>query len=68
MTITTGMYYAFMVMLFLATNGHLRLLTIFFISCELIPFGTVTFSRSLRRQSYLCFGKALPWDSSLRFR
>lgn len=47
MTITSGMYYAFMVLLFFATNGHLRLITIFFQSASVIPFGTVTWKPEL---------------------
>lgn len=47
MTITSGMYYAFMVLLFLATNSHIRLITIFFDSAVVIPFGTVTWRPEL---------------------
>lgn len=47
MTITSGMYYAFMMMLFLATNGHIRLITIFFGSAVMIPFGTITWRPEL---------------------
>lgn len=47
MTITSGMYYAFMVLLFLATNGHIRLIAIFFNSAVVIPFGTVSWRPEL---------------------
>lgn len=47
MTITSGMYYAFLVMLFLAIDGHVRLIDLFYRSAALIPFGTVTFSLQL---------------------
>ena len=67
MTITTGMYYAFMVMLFLATNGHLRLLTIFFISCELIPFGTVTFRPELAQAILLMFRESIAMGLQFAF-
>ncbi len=42
MTITSGMYYAFMVLLFFATDGHLRLMGIYYGSALRIPFGMVT--------------------------
>lgn len=41
MTITSGMYYAFLSMLFLAIDGHLRLIGMFYESARLIPFGMV---------------------------
>lgn len=47
MTITSGMYYAFMVLLFLATDGHIRLISIFIGSAVVIPFGTITFRPEL---------------------
>lgn len=47
LTITSGMYYAFMVLLFLATNGHLRLIAIFFQSALAVPFGTVAWKPEL---------------------
>lgn len=42
MTVTSGVYYAFLSLLFLATNGHLEMLGLFFASTRLIPFGEVT--------------------------
>lgn len=59
MTITSGMYYAFMVLLFLATNGHLRLLTIFFSSALLIPFGTVTWRPELAQVMLTMFQECI---------
>lgn len=41
MTITSGLYYAFLAMIFLAVDGHLRLIALFFASARLIPFGEV---------------------------
>ena len=41
MTVTSGLYYTFLSLLFLATNGHLYLLSMFFASARLIPFGEV---------------------------
>lgn len=40
-TVSSGLYYAFIVLVFFATNGHLRLISIFYVSAEQIPFGTV---------------------------
>lgn len=42
MTITSGIYYALLSLLFLTTNGHLRMIGLFYTSAELIPFGEVT--------------------------
>lgn len=67
MTITSGMYYAFMVMLFLATNGHLRLLAIFFISSELIPFGTVTFRPELTQAILRMFRESIAMGLQFAF-
>ncbi len=41
MTITSGLYYAFLAMIFLAIDGHVRLIALFFSSARLIPFGEV---------------------------
>ncbi len=41
MTITSGIYYAFMALIFLATDGHVRLIALFFSSARLVPFGEV---------------------------
>ena len=41
MTITSGMYYTFLVLLFLAGNGHVRLMALIYSSARLIPFGEV---------------------------
>ncbi len=38
-TLSAGLFYAFLVMLFLASNGHLELIALFFASARLIPFG-----------------------------
>ena len=38
-TVTSGLYYAFLAMLFLAGNGHVDLIALFFASSRLIPFG-----------------------------
>lgn len=47
MTVTSGMYYAFLVLLFFAVNGHIRLIGIFFSSAVLVPFGQVNLTREL---------------------
>lgn len=47
MTITAGMYNAFLVLLFIATNGHVRLISIYYSSGVLVPFGTVSFRPEL---------------------
>ena len=47
MTITSGMYYAFLMLLFFAMDGHLRLLGIIYGSARLVPFGAVRISPGL---------------------
>ena len=42
MTVTSGMYYAFLMLLFFAVDGHLKLFDIFFSTARLIPFGSVS--------------------------
>lgn len=59
MTITSGMYYAFMVLLFFATNGHLRLLTIFYSSAVLLPFGTITLRPELTQAILTMFQESI---------
>lgn len=46
-TVTSGMYYACIVLLFFASDSHLRLFQMFFDSARLIPFGQVAFNREL---------------------
>ena len=41
MTITSGMYYTFLVLLFLAGDGHVHLMALIYSSARLIPFGEV---------------------------
>ncbi|MCI8418024.1 MAG: flagellar biosynthetic protein FliR [Lachnospiraceae bacterium] len=41
MTITSGMYYTFLVLLFLTGNGHVHLLGLIYHSAQLVPFGQV---------------------------
>ena len=46
-TVSSGIYYAFMVLIFFASNSHLRLLALFYQSVQLIPYGKVTFNPML---------------------
>lgn len=43
MTVSSGLFYAFLFLLFLAGDGHLRFLGLIFTSARLIPFGQVQF-------------------------
>ncbi len=40
-SVTSNLYYGFLVLLFLATDGHVWLIRLFYRSAYLIPFGTV---------------------------
>ena len=46
-TVSSGIYYAFMVLIFFASNSPLQLLALFCQSVQLIPFGKVTFNPML---------------------
>lgn len=46
-TVTSGLYYALLVLLFFASDSHLRLIGIFFHSAEQIPYGQVMWNRQL---------------------
>lgn len=46
-TVTSGLYYALIVLLFFASDSHLRLIGIFFHSAEQIPYGQVMWNRQL---------------------
>lgn len=41
MTVSSGLYYAFLFLLFLAGDGHVRFLGMIFASARLVPFGRV---------------------------
>lgn len=47
MTVSSEFYYVFLMLLFFAVNGHLRLVSIFFGSAELVPFGQVVLGPGL---------------------
>lgn len=49
MTVTTGLFYAFLFLLFLAGDGHVRFLGLIFASARLIPFGHVKFGPEVSR-------------------
>lgn len=46
-TVTSEMQYALVILLFLAGNGHLRLVSVFFGSASAVPFGQVSLSPAL---------------------
>lgn len=59
MTISSGMYYTFLILLFFATDGHLRLLSVFYESAYLIPFGTVSFRPELTQAILSTFRESI---------
>lgn len=59
MTLTSGLYYGFMTLLFFATNGHLRLVGIFFGSAQQIPFGMVTLRPELSMEILHIFEESI---------
>lgn len=49
MTVSSGLFYAFLFLLFLAGDGHVRFLGLMFASARLIPFGQVEFGAEVSR-------------------
>ena len=54
-TVTSGVYYGFFVLLFFATNCHLRVIQIFFQSADVLPFGMVTLNTELPQAILVVF-------------
>lgn len=54
-TVTSGIYYGFFVLLFFATNCHLRVIQIFFQSADVLPFGMVTLNMELPQAILVVF-------------
>ena len=67
MTITSNLYYAFLFLLFLAGDGHVRLLALFFSSARLIPFGQVTIDTGLARMMLETFTANITMGLQLAF-
>lgn len=41
MTVSSGLYYAFLFLMFLAVDGHVNVIGMYFISARLVPFGEI---------------------------
>ena len=67
MTITSNLYYAFLFLLFLAGDGHVRLLALFFSSARLIHFGQVTIDTGLARMMLETFTANITMGLQLTF-
>ena len=67
MTITSNLYYTFLFLLFLAGDGHVRLLALFFSSARLIPFGQVTIDTGLARMMLETFTANITMGLQLAF-
>lgn len=67
MTITSNLYYAFLFLLFLAGDGHVRLLALFFSSARLIPFGQVNIDARLAQMMLDTFTANIAMGLQLAF-
>lgn len=67
MTITSNLYYAFLFLLFLAGDGHVRLLALFFSSARLIPFGQVNIDTRLAQMMLDTFTANIAMGLQLAF-
>lgn len=67
MTITSGMFYAYLVLLFFAVDGHLRLIHLFFSSAQAVPFGMITLSQELPQAIFRIFKECVVLGFQLAF-
>lgn len=67
MTITSGLFYAFLVLLFFAVDGHLRLIHLFFASAQTIPFGMIALSPQLPQAMLKIFEESIVLGFQLAF-
>ncbi len=66
-TISSGLYYVFICLVFFATNGHLRLIAIFYGSAQVIPFGTVSLQPEIVNVAANAFCQAILMGMQLAF-
>ncbi len=67
MTITSGMYYTFLVLLFLAGDGHVRLLALIYSSARMVPFGQVMIRPELSQLMVEIFKTSITTGLQLAF-
>ena len=67
MTITSGMYYTFLVLLFLAGDGHVRLMALIYSSARMVPFGEVVIRPELSRLMVEIFKTSITTGLQLAF-
>lgn len=66
-TVSSGIYNAFFILLLFATNGHLRIIRIFYESAQLIPFGAVSIRPELAEAMLTAFRHAILLGLQLAF-
>lgn len=66
-TVSQGLYYGFFMLLFLAVDGHLKLIEIFYTSSYQIPFGTVGFRPELSETIVGIFSDAILMGLKMAF-
>ena len=67
MTITSGMYSTFLVLLFLAGDGHVRLLALIYSSARMVPFGQVMIRPELSQLMVEIFKTSITTGLQLAF-
>lgn len=67
MTVSSGLFYAFLFLLFMAVDGHVHLIGLFFTSARLVPFGEVHIRPSCTRWFWRSLRPISSWGSSLPF-
>lgn len=66
-TVSSGLYYTFIVLIFFATNGHLRLISVFYTSAELIPFGSVSINPDIMKVAVDAFCQSIVMGMQFSF-
>ncbi len=67
MTVSAGLYYAFLFLLFLALDGHVRFIGLLFTSARLVPFGEVQFNLELSQMMLEIFKANIVMGLQLAF-
>lgn len=66
-SVTSNLYYGFLVLLFFATDGHVWVIRLFFQTAQLIPFGTVNATPELYWEILMLFQEAVVMGMQFAF-
>lgn len=66
-SVTSNLYYGFLFLMFLATDGHIWLIRLFFQSADIIPFGEVTLRPVLSQEILALFQESITMGLQFAF-